>query len=193
MSIRSEQFDIIDIEYFKNFGIEGLETLISRKEARIVELENKNQEFKAQMGEKGAIIVVDGKSVPAHSILKTSAFKRIFGIFKKEGYNAFDEIVFKEVNVYGNIKETVTVYKAIDGILSKAGFDTPKSQNQEVMKYYRSIFWYIRRRFQIPELQKELEELKWYKELREEEDNSLWDKTTLEDYAFEDSEEEIDW
>lgn len=194
MSIRKQNFNIIDIEYFKDFGIEGLETLISRKETRIVELEGKNTDFKTQMGEKGAIIVVDGKTVPAHTILKTPAFKRLFKVFKEKGYNAFDDIVFKEVAVYGNIKETVTVYKAIDGILDKAGFNTPETKSQEALKYYRSIFWYTRRRFQIPELEKELEELKKYKEFREDEDNSLWDKTTLDDYSFEDSEDlEIDW
>lgn len=193
--IKQNKFDIIDVEYFKEFGITGLETVISNKEQRIVELQDKNDEFKVQMGEEGAIIVVDGKTVPAHSILKTPAFKRLFKVFKEGGYKVFDDIVFKQNTVYGNIKETVTVYKAIDGILSKAGFDTPNTKSQEALKYYRNIFWYIRRRFQIPELEKELKELKVYKELREDEDNSLWDKTSLDDYSFEDSEEEyeIDW
>lgn len=179
------QFKVIDLEYWEKYGINGLETVIDRKQEQMNENEQKDEAFWALVNEDGFTIPLTNDSV-----IKGSDLKRMGGYillcksFKKDGFDKYDEAIFKEVDVGFGVSERKTVYQAVDAILNGFGIATPKSK--EAKKVFRNIFWVTRRSFKYETDLEEIKELRILKQLKEEEDNSF-DPTKIEDYLPTDS------
>ena len=182
---------VIDLDYWSKFGVNGLETVISQKEEAIATVEQKEDEFWALMNKEDTTVnLTNGQVIKGFQLKKFGGYKLLIAKFKKEGYKAFDDLIFDDKDEGYGVKTKVTVFEAVDGVLDHYGLQKPESE--EATRKYRDIFWVTRRSFKKVEFDvKELEDLKYLKDIKEEEDNSF-DPTKIDDFFLEDSEEEFD-
>ena len=189
-NVRSN-IQVIDVDYWADYGINGLETVIGQKEEALSLVEEKEDKFWGIMNsEETTIRLTNGQVIKGFQLKKFGGYKLLRAKFDEKGYKAFDELVFVEEDEGYGVKTKRTVFEAVDKILEHYGLEKPKAK--EAVRVYRDIFWVTRRSFKKVEFDvKELEDLKYLKDIKEEEDNSF-DPTKIDDFFLEDSEEEFD-
>ena len=181
--LNKDAFKVIDLEYWENYGVDGLETVIANKETAIDENKDKDQVFWAIVNEDDFTVPLTNDTViKGTDLKKMGGYKLLCKVFNDKGYDAFDEKVFKDIDQGYGVTKKETQYKAVDNILTEFGLKTPKSK--EAKRIYRNIFWVTRRSFKYSEDEEEIEELKKLKDFKEDENNSF-EPTKLADYLDE--------
>lgn len=180
-------FEIIDLNYWSKFGINGLETVIEDKENEMDSDEAKNEAYWEEVTENGyTIFLTNDTTIEGINLKRLGGYKALCALLK-EDYKHFDEKIFKQIDIGYGESRSITVYEVVDEILTHYGFKKPNTSSQKVLRKYRDIFWVARRTEKLIQFsEKELKDLRLLLDIRKEEKNSVYDKTELQDFLEKD-------